>query len=1208
MAIKQRISLEGSEEVQKQLEDMGKAGEKSLNQIHDAAQQIGGDTFAKFAQAIAAATEAMQSFAAQIEEAGSKAAPALEKVGQAADATSEGLAKVGKDGTKAAEGVTVVGEAAKGTGESLGQIAQSAPPVADHLTALGGAGEKSAEGMVKAGGAAEQASGQVAQSGAAAQDAVRFWSLFALEAVKTGAAVGQTAAALEEATASAGKAVALIGLALAALGFLALVLGKTVSGALSPRIAEQSDAIVKASLEYNKAQAEIAKLNAETAKLAGVFDSSTDSIVRASEGIAKVSSSAAKAAEDVAKAAKSMGSAFSESGLAGARLYENLINLSEATGETIHELQIGQQAFEHLGIGAETFGKVVDNIARQMSLLDIGRALTASANEIEDASNKVDAANKRVLETQKALLESQIKLEQQGGARAPYGAARQLADIDKQLLELTTGRVAAEKSVQDAQRATSDAATAAADAQKARAQAIATSLFTVVEQVDKIIAGQKDIKFDEAVTAERKITAVQIALRGVAEQAEGSSASVVQALVQIIATATDIKDALAIGKQFGIDEAAVNSIRQYGSEASNVADTLGRIPNLFQKIREGGVAIGPETAANFDKVKESTQALEDASLRLSKAWDALFPPADKFEEFKQKQIDLANEQAAEIVRQQRLKAAWVNLGASILEVGTKIGKTVSTMAFWQELGRQFSELAGKAASLVAAFVPTPVANAWIAWMKMLQPAVERLAGTINRVVTTPVAKAWQWIVDKWNAVFGEVEGQAQPGFIERWVTTPVGNAWQWIVDTFNAAIALLGQTISAAPALITAWVTTPVANAWQWIVDTFNAVVGLIAEASESLASFIQTWITTPIANAWQWVVDTFNGAVTGVKTAIDQATAALTAWVTTPIANAWQWVVDAWNAMVAKLFGGKGGGSSSDAAPATQGMAGGGLLGGRGSGTSDSNLAWVSRGEYIVPARVVQQPGVLAFLEALRRSGRLAGHAAGGLIPAYASGGEVSSSQMSGFLSGLPEKLHRVFDIIKSAAQAGMDAQGSINEALKGVAFKVFDDLNKIGWDVYKMAKGIDETLGKAIDVLQSIANDAGKLTSASGKAGGGLLGGRGTGTSDSNLAWLSRGEYIVPAHAVQRPGVLQLLEALRLGGMGGFALGGLAMGPMALPAFAGGGGGGIPRNLGRLELGLPGGGTVVAYTDERAVEALRRASAMSQIRSGGRKPSRYS
>jgi hypothetical protein len=94
----------------------------------------------------------------------------------------------------------------------------------------------------------------------------------------------------------------------------------------------------------------------------------------------------------------------------------------------------------------------------------------------------------------------------------------------------------------------------------------------------------------------------------------------------------------------------------------------------------------------------------------------------------------------------------------------------------------------------------------------------------------------------------------------------------------------------------------------------------------------------------------------------------------------------------------------------------------------------------------------------------------------------------------------------------------------------------------------------------------------------------------------------------------VLAFLEALRrsggdlrdvLDGMGRFALGGMVRTPLAIPAFAGGG---APRNLGRLELGLPGGGTATVYTDERAVEALRKAAALAQVRSGGRKPSRYS
>jgi hypothetical protein len=85
-------------------------------------------------------------------------------------------------------------------------------------------------------------------------------------------------------------------------------------------------------------------------------------------------------------------------------------------------------------------------------------------------------------------------------------------------------------------------------------------------------------------------------------------------------------------------------------------------------------------------------------------------------------------------------------------------------------------------------------------------------------------------------------------------------------------------------------------------------------------------------------------------------------------------------------------------------GFQGGGLLGGRGTGTSDSNLVRVSRGEYIVPARAVRQPGVLALLEALRHSGGnlrdvlddMGRFALGGLvprtIPAFAVGGSVAA------------------------------------------------------------------------------------------------------------------------------------------------------------------------------------------------------------------------
>jgi hypothetical protein len=132
-------------------------------------------------------------------------------------------------------------------------------------------------------------------------------------------------------------------------------------------------------------------------------------------------------------------------------------------------------------------------------------------------------------------------------------------------------------------------------------------------------------------------------------------------------------------------------------------------------------------------------------------------------------------------------------------------------------------------------------------------------------------------------------------------------------------------------------------------------------------------------------------------------------------------------------------------------------------------------------------------------------------------------------------------------------------------------------------------------------------------GFAGGGFIGGRGSGTSDSNLAWVSRGEHIMPARAVAQPGVLAFLEALRrsggnlsrvLDGMGRFALGGLV--PRPAMAFAGGGAVGGMSNVTIQFPGLPDIGGLRAST--ATVDELRRAAALAQVRSGGRKPSRYS
>jgi len=130
-------------------------------------------------------------------------------------------------------------------------------------------------------------------------------------------------------------------------------------------------------------------------------------------------------------------------------------------------------------------------------------------------------------------------------------------------------------------------------------------------------------------------------------------------------------------------------------------------------------------------------------------------------------------------------------------------------------------------------------------------------------------------------------------------------------------------------------------------------------------------------------------------------------------------------------------------------------------------------------------------------------------------------------------------------------------------------------------------------------------------GFASGGLIGGQGTGTSDSNLAWVSRGEHIMPARAVGQPGVLAFLEALRrsggnltrvLDGMGRFALGGLVS--RSIPAFASGGlnAGGSSRTM-HLTIGAETFRNL--SVPESTALSLERFAVHSQIASTGRKPS---
>jgi hypothetical protein len=190
------------------------------------------------------------------------------------------------------------------------------------------------------------------------------------------------------------------------------------------------------------------------------------------------------------------------------------------------------------------------------------------------------------------------------------------------------------------------------------------------------------------------------------------------------------------------------------------------------------------------------------------------------------------------------------------------------------------------------------------------------------------------------------------------------------------------------------------ANRMSTAWTRFTTAVGGELLVTNTMREFetILTGITTLLnasADQWKAAIAQIFEPITGFVERLTQAIGASIDQVSGWINSLLQMIAKVGGAIKGAFGGGGGGGPAAGSIP---GNAAGGLIGGRGTGTSDSNLAWVSRGEHIMPARAVAQPGVLALLEALRRTGgNLRGvmngmgrFAAGGLIPRFAEGGLV--------------------------------------------------------------------------------------------------------------------------------------------------------------------------------------------------------------------------
>ena len=182
------------------------------------------------------------------------------------------------------------------------------------------------------------------------------------------------------------------------------------------------------------------------------------------------------------------------------------------------------------------------------------------------------------------------------------------------------------------------------------------------------------------------------------------------------------------------------------------------------------------------------------------------------------------------------------------------------------------------------------------------------------------------------------------------------------------------------------------------------------------------------------------------------------------------------------------------------------------------------------------------------------------------------------------------------------------------------FSDIASGVWErMEAAAKSVLDWIGDKLSAIASIASSIGSaigsvlgnIPMVPGLAAGGIVRGPGTGTSDSVLARLSAGEFVMKTKAVDHwgPQFMHALNSLR--NPFGFAEGGLVgLGASLMPAsgarFAEGGLAAAETGT-PVHLHFPSGGQVQLRGDRAVTEALLREARRAQMLSGGRRPGTF-
>ncbi len=305
-----------------------------------------------------------------------------------------------------------------------------------------------------------------------------------------------------------------------------------------------------------------------------------------------------------------------------------------------------------------------------------------------------------------------------------------------------------------------------------------------------------------------------------------------------------------------------------------------------------------------------------------------------------------------------------------------------------------------------------------------------------------------------------------------------------------------------------------------------------------------------------------------------------------------------------------------------------GGHVTGPGSETSDSIHALLSHNEFVMQASAVNRYGT-RFMNAVN-AGRLPGYADGGEVgdgsgrdaQANIGGGgdketkdEIKqlSDKIISALQQITAHMQTVTEQLRSIAEQIKSGNELVSAGLKQISDTISSGLQGIGDGLKSVAENVSNfsqqstqqndrvvtQLGQIVDAIKALKQGGGGTEAApSGHAEGGHITGPGTSTSDSIVARLSHGEFVMKAQAVETFGV-NFMHAINAGQMPGFAAGGLVTARIAAPSLDKGGPGST------LNLTIDGHQFEGLHAPEHVAGKLTKFAVSRQLSSAGRRPS---